>query len=238
MAADDLTSAAVDAVVIEGRRLLGDDVRDAAATASGPLVLRDCDLTGESLRGLHLGGWTFEDCVLDDAVLTGADLSGSAWRRGSARRAKLLDADLVDASFQTVDLSGARLTGTLLTDTVFDGCRAMGAYLDRTRGMGVTFRSCNMYAAQLDGLTFGARPLVRLRLDEASLRNTDLRNCALEECSLVGADLTGAQMSGADLRGAALGECDADRLACLRGAIINPDQATAVLAQVAGVIVS
>lgn len=114
----------------------------------------------------------------------------------------------------------------------------MGAYLDRTRGMGMTLRSCNLYAAHLDGASFGGSPLVRLRLDEASLRNADLRGCVLDECTLVGAELTGARMEGADLRGAALGECDAARLACLRGAILNPDQAAAILAQVAGVVVS
>lgn len=237
MTQDYRADAGADALVLVGRTLTGDDVRD-ATTAGRPVVLEDCDLTGESLRGLDLSGWTFLNCVLDDAVLTGTDLSRSVWRRGSARQAKLLDADLVDASFYGVDFSGARLSGSLLTDTLFDGCRAMGAYLDRTRGMGMTLRSCNLYAAHLDDASFGGAPLVRLRLDEASLRNADLRGCVLDECTLVGAELTGARMEGTDLRGAALGECDADRLACLRGAILNPDQAAAILTQVAGVVVS
>ena len=226
-------------LVARVQTLSADALRDLVEDRGGaPGILRERDFSGETLRGIGLGGWTFEDCVLDDAVLTGADLSGSRWRGGSAKQAKLIDADLVDAHFHAVDLSRARLTGSLLTDTVFDGCRAMGAYLDRTRGLNVRLQGCNFYAANLDGLTCGGKPLLHNRFDESTLRKADLHDCVLDGSSLNGADLAGARLDGADLREATLGECDLERLTHLAGAIISPEQAAAMLAEAVRLVVA
>ena len=68
----------------------------------------------------------------------------------------------------------------------------------------------------------------RCYLPESSLIRTDLTRASFTECDLSMAVLSGSRMRGADLRGCRTGGIRAT-LDDLAGAILDPDQAAAVL---------
>lgn len=235
-----MSSAALDDLDLTGT-ILSDRLEGEPAGSvlrGGRVTLTRCDLSGADLRSLDLSGWSFVECTADEANLTRAQLDQTRWRGGRARAARFSDADLTDSTFEEVDLSDALFGGATVTDAVFTGCRLMAARFERSRGLGMSLTGCNLYGAHLDRCTLTNTSLHRLRLTDASLRGTDFRGSDLAGSTLHGADLTGARFQGADLAEAELGPVDTVRLQALAGATVSAGQASQILLEVAGVLVT
>ncbi|TQJ13907.1 pentapeptide repeat protein [Yimella lutea] len=160
----------------------------------------------------------------EPVALVRCDLSG----------ANLRDLDLTEVTFDECALDGALLDGAALGGVIFTGCRMTGVSMERTRGLGFEIRRSNLFAANLIGAVLANADLTGCRFTEAVLRSADLHASVFDGCDLTEADLHAANLSDADLRGARLGECDLDRLRALKGAILTPNQASDIVADLTG----
>jgi uncharacterized protein YjbI with pentapeptide repeats len=179
-------------------------------------------MISRGVSGLRLeSGETYEDLRI-----TGEALDGDNLRLLELRRVHLVDCDL----------SNAQWVLPRLTDVTFEGCRTTGFQIHQGRGEGVTVRDCRGRYLQLLNCDWKASRFERCQLTESSIMDCRLGGSLFRECDLSGTVLERCEMRDADLRGCDIGGLRAT-VDDLAGAILDPDQAAAVLRGQAEIIV-
>jgi uncharacterized protein YjbI with pentapeptide repeats len=163
--------------------------------------LAGCDLTDESLAGVHIYGADLVEADMDGVYLAGADLTGANMSGAQLVRdsgdhsailaeAKLNGANLTNATMQFVDLSfasliAANLTGADLTDA---NRSDSGEFQPQTN-----LTDANLTNADVSGAD----------LEDSNLTGTNLSDSYVEDTDLTDANLTGANLTDAEFAGTA-----------------------------------
>jgi len=166
----------------------------------------------EATRKLRSRGWledgTLQGAYLQDADLSEADLSGADLRGVNLRNADLTQTDLSGANLDGADLSEATLRGTILQDTQMESVQLYGATLDDVSLQNANIRGALLHRHEVfDEVTLDSNVFLRtdltdvdlhglnllgIRLDSATLCNTNLRGATLVNTNLENEDLVNA----------------------------------------------
>ena len=169
---------------------------------SRELVLKDTDLSGQTLAGADLRRTFFDGGSLRGASLAGAWLDDSTFS----------GTDLTGADFTGVDLSRVNFRTRMSAPNLVLRKTVLGRDLIRTLGIDLATADLTGAAIAMDpkDWTLPFNPLERgaffLKVPQAAARFglPDLRGADLKDRNLFQADFSGVDLSGADLRGARL----------------------------------
>lgn len=193
------------------------------------------DLTGRSLRGLHVVackmpgsvfvGADLRRAVFEDVDLSGADFSDRRFQPAFVGDEHPTPTDLAFAQFRNASLEGARLGGADLRSAKLIGAQMRGASLRDAILLAADLSGADLTGADLTGAECLGTRLSRARLIcafvggeptrfwEAELNEAVLELAGLYDADLRSADLRGIRWLGASIDGARIDSLyDAARL--------------------------
>lgn len=166
----------------------------------------------------------------------GVSLTRVRVQRATLAYVSLEGLDLDDVAWLACDLSNADLTKASARRTSFQDCRFTGLKLAQARFQDTTFVACQGRYPQFEGTVFKRVRFERCSLVEANFDGADLSGVVFAECDLAGATFARANLAGTDFRGSTV---ESSRLGLdqLRGAVLSPSQAIALLQRDTGVVI-
>jgi uncharacterized protein YjbI with pentapeptide repeats len=179
----------------------------------------------------------YTDVVWRDLALNGEDgvslkqarLEGVNWREQLMRRL-----DLTDVHLQNADLSNARWEHLGAERVLFESCRLTGFALVGARFKDARFVECQGRFAQLEKAGLKRARFERCAFTESNFNGADLQDATFAGCDLHHATFSGANLAGCDFRDSNL-EASRVAIADLKGAIVTPSLAVALLQRFGGV---
>jgi len=203
-----------------------------ATGLAAPLRFEHCAFDGADLSRLDLRGAQFLDCSFAETLFDKAILAETLWHGCKARQARFQMADLSDAHFARCDLNNTDWSRGKLASTRFSEVKLTGAHFGGAHSLGLSFHHSLLVGADLRGISFRKQRIEQLDLSDADVSGCDFRDAVFEAGSLRDAHLKNAQFDGADLRSVDLSGLRIAGLAqFFKGAIISPDQASALITE-------
>ncbi|HEY9722691.1 MAG TPA: pentapeptide repeat-containing protein [Oscillatoriaceae cyanobacterium] len=181
----------------------------------------------------------------DDLTLTGGALAAAAGvtlkrahltyvglNDGFFRQLELIDARLTNCNLSNAEWPRASATRLLLEDCRLTGFKPVAARFDHAR-----FVACHARYAIFENVIFRHARFEQCLLADTSFKGADLSGVVFADCDLTNATFKGAKLAGTDFRTSRI-EASQIALDELRGALISPLQAIALLGSRTGAVVS
>lgn len=233
------------------------DVDQFAALYRQGVVFRDCrfdeadlidfDADVLELDRCSLRGAKFTNLVCPGLKLVDCDLRGANFEKADIQDAEMANCECAEANFRSAKLNLSRLNGCDFSTCNFDGANLFGAEIAECRFRAVDLSSVNLDGARYDRVDFSmaalrfkdfkGRRLIGMNFTEADLTGCNFSRVVFEDCHLTGAYVTEETVfDGADFRGSYISASQLER-ASLRGAMMSPSQANALLFERFGILV-
>lgn len=179
-----------------------------------------------------------------DLTLTGGSLAPATGV--TLRRVHLTYVGLNDGFFRHLELVDARLTNCNLSNAEWPRASATRLWLEECRLTGfkllgarfghARFVACQARYAVFENAAFRQTRFERCGLSDVNFNGADLSGAVFSECDLTNATFKGAKLVGTDFRTSRI-EASQITLEELKGALISPMQALALLASRTGAVV-
>ena len=180
-----------------------------------------------------VGGEEYENIAADGVDYADADaravhLRHVRFERVSMARSVLPGITLMDAALASCDLAGARWERASIGRVRSDGCRWVGAHLDRAAIGDLHAAESSFEMAVFTNGRLEASRFERCVFRGAVFEGMTLKGLVFRGCDLRNADFRGSTLDSVDLRGCQVGGLGVtpDRL---RGLILDPSQAASLV---------